>query len=430
MPPKDEILNYLFSLERHGIKPGLSRIKELLGLLGNPENDYPSIHIAGTNGKGSTAAYLDSILRKAGFKTGLYTSPHLIKFNERIQVSGKLISGRDMVRIASIVRDASKGMTGPDRELSFFEFATAMAFLYFKEKDVDIGVIETGMGGRFDATNVVTPLASIITNIGLDHTEYLGTKIEKIAFEKAGIIKKGVPAVTGTEKKEALKVIERASKKKGARLFRLGHDFIPKRGSRGKLDYSGIKINIKGLRLGLRGTHQLKNASCALAAIEVLKDSGLRIPVRAVRDGLKDTVWPARVEVISKSPLIILDAAHNPEGASTLKGALRGFRYGRLILVLGIMADKDIGGIISQLAPLADTIIACAPQIKRAASPALIARMLKPFSKPVLVKDSVKDACKAALDEAGEGDALCITGSVFTVGEAKKYLSRLKSPRL
>ncbi|MBI5491760.1 MAG: bifunctional folylpolyglutamate synthase/dihydrofolate synthase [Deltaproteobacteria bacterium] len=426
MPPRNKTLEYLSSLHGHGIKLSLSRIKELLRLLGNPQDDFPTIHIAGTNGKGSTAAYLSSISGRAGFKTGLYTSPHLIKFNERIQVSGRPISDQAMRRIAVKVRKAAKKMTGPDRALSFFEFTTAMAFLYFKERSVDIGVIETGMGGRFDATNVVTPLVSVITNIGLDHTMYLGAKVKDIAFEKAGIIKRGVPVITGEEKAEALAVIEKASRRMGARLLKIGQDFTPRKGHDGRLDYSGVDIDIKSLTPGLRGAHQFKNAACALAAIEVLRGSGFKIPVKAIRQGLKGTIWPARVDVVSRRPLVILDAAHNPDGALTLANALKEFRYKSLTLVLGIMADKDIPGILSSLAPLADNIIVCAPETDRAASPALIVRMLgrmlRPFSKPAVVKSSVKDGVAAALKDARKGDAVCVTGSIFTVGEAKKYL--------
>ncbi len=427
MPSRNKTLEFLFSLQSHGIKLSLSRIKELLRLLGDPQDDFPSIHIAGTNGKGSTAAYLNCISGKAGLRTGLYTSPHLLKFNERIQVSGRPISDQDMLRIAVKVKKAAKRMAGPDRVLSFFEFTTAMAFLYFKERSVDLGVIETGMGGRFDATNVITPLASVITNIGLDHTMYLGPKIKDIAFEKAGIIKRGVPVITGEEKAAALDVINKASRKMGARLFKIGQDFTPEKRPGGGLDYSGIKIDIKGLTPGLRGAHQLKNAACALAAIEVLRESGFKIPVKAIRQGLKRTVWPARVEVVSRRPLVILDAAHNPDGALTLADALKEFRYKSLTLVLGIMADKDIPGILSSLAPLADRIIACAPKTGRAASPALIIRMLrrtlKPFSKPAVIKGSVKYGVAAALKDARKCDAVCVTGSIFTVGEAKKYLT-------
>lgn len=423
MPPRNKTLDYLLSLHGHGIKLSLGRIKELLRLLGDPQNNFPSIHIAGTNGKGSTAAYLSCISGKAGFKTGLYTSPHLIRFNERIQVSGRPISDKEMQRIAAKVRRAAKRMSGHDRTLTFFEFTTAMAFLYFKERSVDIGIIETGMGGRFDATNVITPLASVITNIGLDHTDYLGTKVEDIAFEKAGIIKRGVPVITAEEKAGALRVIEKASRQKGARLFNIGHDFTPKKRPKGGLDYSGIELEIKGLTPGLRGAHQLKNAACALAAVEVLQERGFKIPVKSIRQGLKETVWPARIEVVSKRPLVILDAAHNPGGALTLANALKGFRYKNLTLVLGIMADKDIRGMLSCLAPLADRIIACAPETDRAASPDVIIRMLKPFSKPAVAMGSVKDALAEALKGARKGDAVCVTGSIFTVGEAKKYLT-------
>ncbi len=421
MPSRAEILKYLYSLHRHGIKPGLGRISSILLKLGNPHRDYPSIHVAGTNGKGSTCAMLESVLIRAGHSVGLYTSPHLEKFNERIRVNGIVIPDRDMIRIASVVKKACSG-----EEPTFFEFTTAMAFVYFRERMVDIAVLEAGMGGRLDATNVVTPLVSVVTNVGLDHMEYLGHGIKKIAREKAGIIKKNVPVVTACEEPEAMGEIAHACERQGSPLYMLGRDFLTRPLGRGKngeaFDYLGITKNLSGLDLDLRGVHQHKNAACALAAIEIASSSGITVPLRAMKKGLEQARWPARVEVLSKRPLIIIDAAHNPDGARSLREALRGFTYERLILVLGIMADKDIGGILRELAPLAEEVILTAPRTERAANPDILLDKLAPYGKNARAVRPVARACGAALREAGANDAVCVAGSIFTAGEAMKYL--------
>lgn len=429
MPPCKDILQYLYGLHRHGIKPGLGRIKRLTSALGNPQDACPSIHVAGTNGKGSTSAILYSILTEGGYKTGLYTSPHLIRFNERIRTSAGLITGRDIVRTAALVKDAAQ-REGLDGSLTFFEFTTAMAFVYFRDKKVDFAVFETGMGGRLDATNVVTPLASIITNVGFDHMEYLGVNLEKIAGEKAGVVKKGIPVITGEDKREPLKKIASAAEKMKAPLYRLGEDFkVHAQKNAQAFDYLGIWKDIPGLKISLRGPHQYKNAACALSALEVIENSGFKVPKGVIRRGLKKASWPGRVEVAGKNPLLILDAAHNPDGAKTLKAALKGFRYRRLILVLGIMADKDIDGIISELAPISDTVVLTVPQTERAATTGLLLEKLKPYGKKALITGSVKEACGKALEAAKGVDAVCITGSIFTIGEAKKHLPRILNPR-
>ncbi|MBI5641986.1 MAG: bifunctional folylpolyglutamate synthase/dihydrofolate synthase [Deltaproteobacteria bacterium] len=423
MPSTDAgILEYLYNLERHGIKPGLGRIERLLNRLGDPHKDYPTVHVAGTNGKGSTSAMLASILKEAGYSAGLYTSPHLIRFNERIRVNNRHITTPEMIKAASTVKKAVKGIK---EDFSFFEFTTAMAFLYFRDKKADIAVVETGMGGRWDATNVVVPIASVITNVGLDHTGYLGEKIADIAFEKAGIIKKGVPVITGATG-AALKVISKRARELGSPLVRLDMDFSAKEASyspfSSKIDYSGIEREIKGLGLPLAGRHQQKNAACALAAMEILRRYGLHIPVASVRKGLGKVSWPGRIEVAGRRPLVILDSAHNPDGALTLREAIKGLRFKRLILVLGIMADKDINGILRPLAPLADCIVMTRPATVRAAETTLLTKMAARYRKKTVETRSVKEACRTAIGLAGVMGAVCVTGSIFTVGEARKYL--------
>lgn len=430
MPSSREILRYIYGLERIGIRPGLGRIKKFLSVIKDPQRSYPAVHVAGTNGKGSTSAMLASILTEAGYSVGLYTSPHLVKFNERIRINGADISDKDLARIAARFKGAEPPEGAADGPgLSFFEFTTAIAFEYFREKKIDVAVIEAGMGGRLDATNVLRPLVSIITNIDFDHMGFLGGSLARIAREKAGIIKPAAAVVTAEAKPEALAVIKAAALQKGAVLFQLGADFAYKAGKDKNglpfFDYSGIYAGFTGLCLGLRGQHQLKNGSCALAAVEILRRSGFKISGSAVRRGLKKAFWPARLEVVRKRPLVIIDSAHNPAGAAALKTALRGFRYKRLILVLGIMKDKDIDGFLQVVIPLADCIVLTAPKTARAMSPEGLFERLKSQDRFVLIRKNVKSALKAALKDAGPQDAVCVAGSIFTAGEARKALGSL-----
>ncbi|MBI5469115.1 MAG: bifunctional folylpolyglutamate synthase/dihydrofolate synthase, partial [Deltaproteobacteria bacterium] len=338
------VLRRLYALQRLGVKPGLGRIKKLLAALGDPHKAYPSIHVAGTNGKGSTSAILHSILSQR-YRTGLYTSPHLRRFNERIRVNGALIKDSEVVR--AVVRIEVAAKKAGIRGLTFFEFTTAMALLHFRDKGVEAAVLETGMGGRWDATNAVEPVVSVITNIGLDHTEFLGPDIKSVAFEKAGIIKKSTPVVTGTDKREALRVLCAAAREKNSPILTLGADFkTDPAAKKGRFDYSGPLWTLKGLSVGLRGAHQRRNAACALAALETVSGR-FKVTEKEIRRGVAGVVWPGRVEVLKTRPLVIVDSAHNPEGAATLRDALGSFKYSRLILVIGVMADKDIDGLFA-----------------------------------------------------------------------------------
>ncbi len=419
-------ITYLYGLERFGIKKGLGRTRRLLSAVGNPQDNLSAIHVAGTNGKGSVCAMLASVLTGAGFKTGLYTSPHLLRFNERIRINGRPITDNELARSVREIRKMPEAQGA-----TFFEFTTVIAFKYFLERDVDIAVIETGMGGRWDATNLITPIVSVITNVEIDHVQMLGNTIEQIAFEKAGIIKKGVPIVTAERKNKALSIIRKEASKKGSRLFVLGNDFAAAeaKGRRHAVDYSGIHEDLSAVELSLRGAHQLPNASCVLAAIELLKDNGFVVSRTAIRKGMKAVSWPGRLEIIGKRPLLVLDAAHNPAGAQALASALEGFKFKKLYLVLGIMADKDVAGIVEALAPKATMIIAASPETHRAASSAMIEAQAFKFGKPAIAAASVKKACAKALKLASKDDVVCVTGSIFTIAEAKDYLSK-KTRRL
>jgi dihydrofolate synthase/folylpolyglutamate synthase len=448
-------IEQLFALQSKGIRPGLKNTLDHLVRLGSPHSRYPAIHIAGTNGKGSTAAILSHILTIGGYSTGLYTSPHLVRFNERIQVSGRHISDAAVVRTAEQVNAISKKRgAGP----TFFEFATLMAFEYFKEKRIDIAIIETGMGGRLDSTNVVTPLVTIITNIGRDHVATLGSTIEKIAAEKAGIIKEGVPCITAETNPKALRIIRKACKERGARLYRYGTDFSTteaKNRGAGYFDYHGIRDigvtggigriretgrTIKNLKCGLRGAHQIINSACALAALELISvpppDSRHReesakptfiLPAATLKRGLKSVKWPGRVEIVGSSPTIILDSAHNKEAAEVLGQTLKSFSYRKLIVVAGIMEDKECRKIFAALAPLIDTLILTRAKYQRAATVEQLreaVKGVKRFKGTVIESETVSAACERAVTLAAKSDAVLVTGSIFTLGEAMEWIKR------
>jgi dihydrofolate synthase/folylpolyglutamate synthase len=412
----EESLSYLYNLERFGIKLDLSNTISLMKHLDNPHLKFPSIHIAGSNGKGSVAAMLESILSASGYKTGLYTSPHLVDFRERIRIGEELI---DKDFLLDFVNDLKEEID--QNGYTFFEVTTALAFSYFANKNIDIAVLETGLGGRLDSTNIVNPLISIITNISLEHTEHLGTTVPQIAFEKAGIIKNGVPTVTAAGDSEALQVIKDVcterkspfslvSENSEVAIHKLSID-------QSTFDYSSYK----NLELNLAGRHQITNACLAIFAIEKLKETGWRIKSKAVRDGLKDVNWPGRLEIFRKNPLTLLDVAHNPAGTKTLVNALEEFFPERkIIFIFGVMADKDYPSMLNEISRKAKFILLTKPDYKRAADPELLEKVLIDLGTPYEVLPQVKQAYIFALKNATRDDVICITGSHFTVGEFLK----------
>ncbi len=425
-----ETIDYIYGLKRLGIRPGLDAVKGLLRILGSPERSVLAVHVAGTNGKGSTSAMIASVLREAGYRVGLYTSPHLLKFNERIRVSGVDISDEALMRNAKAVLEASRRLKAESGlEATFFEAATAMALLYFKEQKVDMAVMETGMGGRLDATNVVPPLVSVITGVALDHGEYLGNSIKEVAVEKAGIIKKGVPVISGALDTAAARVIEeRALEVTGLRPVSLGHEFRYEEVERGRLDYSGLNLSLKGVETGLRGAHQRENAAIALAALESLQAPYPAINEAAMREGLRCVDWPGRFEVISSDPCVVLDCAHNPEGARALAAALREYfpPPATMTLVAGISRDKDISGILSHLAPLARRVILTEANLSRAAPLSLLARTARRFKKGCEQEPSVERAIGRALKDLPVDEVIVIAGSIFVVGEARDFFIKAR----
>jgi dihydrofolate synthase/folylpolyglutamate synthase len=423
-----ETIDYLYALQKHGIKLALSNSVKLMALMGEPHRKFRSVHVAGTNGKGSTSLFIAAMLRAAGFRVGLYTSPHLVSFTERIRIDNTLITEERVVELAARLRDASRTAAGPDETFAlnptFFEVATAMAFTYFAEEGVDLAVIEVGMGGRLDSTNVITPLVSVITNIELEHTEFLGTTLAQIAGEKAGIIKRGVPVVTGAAQQEVLAVIDREAAVHDAEVYRLSRDFMPTHGGSSLeqvFDYSGIKRAYEKVRINMLGRHQVDNACLALATIECLRGAGIPVAEAAIRSGLEQARWEGRMELVALKPDIYLDGAHNPASARILAATVREMRtaYQRLVLIIGILGDKDYHGILSALASLADHVVVTKPGYSRAMDVLKLASEIRKLHGSVEIAETVEEAIAAACKAASPKDLVLITGSLYVVGEAR-----------
>jgi dihydrofolate synthase/folylpolyglutamate synthase len=417
-----ESIAYLYGLQKFGIKLGLHTIKRLLSSIGDPHKTFPSIHIAGTNGKGSTAALIASVLTEAGYKTGLYTSPHLVSFNERIKIGNRTISKKDVVRLTVLLQNRSRGFAS----ITYFELVTAMAFLYFAEQNVDCAILEVGMGGRLDATNVIVPLLSIITTISKEHEFYLGPTLKHIALEKAGIIKRKRPVITGITQPALIKLLKEKCMLKQSRLYRLGKDFTLKPTPSDTFTYHGVTFDLNGITLGLRGTFQVTNAALALAAIDILKSKSFRIDTESILRGLRKVHWPGRLERVKRTPLVILDGAHNPDAMNHLmKSLLKDFKFKRLFLILGIMEDKNIKRIIRDIVMAAHMIILSRPRMDRAATTKDLADILEGFNlSNFKVIDDVDKAIQFALIRAHKDDLICITGSLFTVAEAHRFFKQ------
>ena len=406
---------YLASLNVNKMRFGLKPIKELLSRLGNPQNDYKTITIAGTNGKGSTAAMTASILRSAGFKVGLYTSPHLVDVRERIVLNGKKIPLKEFNRTIAYVKNKIK------QPVTYFEFLTAVAFEYFKNQKVDIAVLEVGLGGRLDATNVCKPIIAVITNIDFDHTNYLGDTLESITYEKAGIIKQKSVCVTAAKQKVVLDLLENICLSRRTKLYRLNRDITIKKQKDGLLNYRGLYRYIKNLTIPLMGEHQLSNAAVALATIELCENKGFCVDDAAIFTGLKSTRWEARLEILQSHPLFILDGAHNPAGIEALCRALKkDFSYRRLILVFGALADKDYRQMLQKIIPLAKTIILTKLNTERTASLNEISETVRSAGRIPIVTENVRQAIERALALAGKQDLICATGSFYLAGEIKQ----------
>ncbi|MDP7179670.1 MAG: folylpolyglutamate synthase/dihydrofolate synthase family protein [Candidatus Woesearchaeota archaeon] len=386
-----EVLGKLYDLEKFGLELGLGRVTELLNKLRNPQKDLKVIHVTGTNGKGSTSAMISSILVSAGYKVGMYTSPHLVSFRERLMINSEEISKEDVVSLFNRVDKVRTDQT-------FFEVVTAMAFLYFFEQKVDYLVLEVGLGGRLDATNVVGPLVSVITNIGLEHTKHLGETIEKIAFEKAGIIKEDGLVVTGCSG-NALDVIKGACEEKKSRLYVVSE----------KSKYE----------LGLLGEFQKYNAAVAVKVIEVLKENGVKVGEDDIISGLANVKWRGRLEFVKEN--VLVDCAHNPIGMKALKEEVLKVKgkFDKLILIIGVLKDKGYKDMLKAITPLADKVILTKVKIDRAAPPSVLKKYV---DKEVIIKDDVKEAVKYGQEIAGANDLVVVCGSIYVVGNALRVL--------
>jgi dihydrofolate synthase/folylpolyglutamate synthase len=411
----------MYGLRRFGIILGLETIKRILSALGNPHENFTSIHVAGTNGKGSVASALSSILHESGYKVGLYTSPHLVRFNERICINNCQISDADVVKSYKAVQQVHHG----DRSPTFFEFATAMALYEFGRQKVEWAVIETGMGGRYDATNIITPAISIITNVSMEHRDYLGNTLAQITREKAGIIKQRTPVVTAVKQKQAQSVVQRVAHKKSAPVFMLGKNFTVRRNRTGYFSYYGIENTWHDLQTPLLGHYQVQNAALALAASELLNKLKAEISFKSIKNGLTKTRWPGRLEIVSDKPLVILDGAHNLIAARNLSKFLAANLVNRrIILVVGILDDKPYAPMLKSLLPVCSRAIITRAKTDRALPTQKLYATAKKIISDVTTVADVAKAAKHAIETAGPDDVVCIAGSLYVVGEAKEAIEK------
>jgi len=424
--PFQDAYNWLCNFDKYGWIFGLERINSLLEELGNPHQGLRVIHVAGTNGKGSVCKYISSILQKAGYSVGLYLSPHVERFSERIVVNNQEISQEDFACLVSHVRPVVEAMKKQDNSPTFFEIVTALAFLHFKNCSVDYAVVEVGLGGRFDATNVVNPLVSVITNISLEHTDILGKDIGLIASEKAGIIKDHVPVVCGAVQ-EARVVIEQVAQQRNAPVTWIDPTMWTRTSSEGEYQEFIVQGSFKDytIKTSMLGWHQGENITLAVAAIEQLQMGGVYLTDSEIQDGIKAATHPGRMEIISAEPLILLDGAHNPAGMSMLVRTLQeDFSNHRFVVVLGVLKDKDLKTLVSTIVPISDVIIVTKSGNPRAADPSVLKEMITAVDvdKTVFVEDSIPQAIDYAKRIARQKDLICVTGSLFTVGEARGYI--------
>lgn len=431
-----QAIAYLYGLQRYGIKLGLENIRRLLAAVGDPHQRFPSILVGGTNGKGSTAAFLSSILKAAGYRVGLYTSPHLLEFTERIQVDGRPIAETEVAAIVDELRPVIAHLFPPPSTLhptpsvishpTFFEVTTALAFMHFVRSRVDYAVVEVGMGGRFDATNVLNAQVAIITNIALEHEAYLGKTVAAIAAEKAGIIKSATQIVTAVDAPEALPVISDACRKRGVALVnvRSAYDWqIHRSDLFGQQFSAGEKGQpTERFDIPLLGRHQVVNAVVALAASRLLRSAGAAISERSIHNGLTRTRWPGRLQLLPGRPLVILDGAHNPAGARALRAFLEEQQFiGRLTLVFGVLQDKNWTAMLQELAPLATRVVLTRPESERAADPRHLQEAEGVCSKIEIVED-VAEAISLAKAVTDPEEAVVVTGSLFVISAALRAL--------
>jgi dihydrofolate synthase/folylpolyglutamate synthase len=440
-----ECRDYLGRLQHFGIKLGLENVTILCAALGNPQNQFLSIHVAGTNGKGSVSAMLAGIMRSHGLRTGLYTSPHLARVEERVRVDGKMIAPKRFRELVARLKAAIDALMAEGRLVyhpTYFEVLTALAFLEFAEREVDVAVLEVGMGGRFDATNVVRPLVSVVTTIAKDHEEHLGSTLAKIAFEKAGIVKPGVPVVCGVAAGPALSVIRKAARERGAALtevFGKGRKLETARVRDGYRFVYTAESGRYAFTPGLAGRHQGANAAVAIAATEVMSRTWRPFDKKKVLAAIREARWEGRLETVRRRPLVLLDGAHNPEGAEALAAYLEDVVRRPVVLVFAAMKDKDLAAMTRALFPRAAAVVLTRVPYKRSASPEeLLAAAPPSFNGPIFLEPDTRKAVELALSlgartSGGKGTCtagtcprssgqapVVIAGSLFLIGEVKR----------
>ncbi|WP_335582407.1 folylpolyglutamate synthase/dihydrofolate synthase family protein [Candidatus Formimonas warabiya] len=419
----DESMEYLKGLTKFGINLGLGRIRSLLSRLGHPEEKVEFVHVGGTNGKGSTCAMLASMLQQSGMRVGLFTSPHLHSYTERIRINEKEIKKEEIAELLTMMRSHLDAMVQDGVEHpTEFEVSTALALYYFAREKVDLAVMEVGMGGEIDSTNVILPRLAMITNVGMDHMDYLGSTLEDIARVKSGIIKENRDVITAVDHPRALAIIRERAKEKNAPLWEHGIDFSVEPLSyshQGQIFNCTVKNTVfPNLKVPLRGRHQLVNAALAVAGAVKLG-----IGAAAIRKGLALTDWPCRLETVRENPLIVIDAAHNHHGIKVLVDALQQYWPDRKkILLLGMLADKEREKVAAEIAPLVEKAVVTKPNSPRAGAWQQVAEFVRPYVKEIAVEENISHAVDLALTWAGSEDMILITGSIYMVAEARAHL--------
>ncbi len=439
------MLEYLYGfvdfsmLHQNQISPDqfdLSRMQDFARLLGDPYQAYPILHVAGTKGKGSVSALCASALQAAGYTVGLYTSPHLDDYAERIQVNGEPISHPDLIHLVEEIKPQIESV----QHLSTFEITTGLAFLYFARREVDVAVIEVGLGGRLDATNICTPLVSVITSLSYDHTQFLGNTLAEIAVEKAGIIKPGKPVVLAPQQLEAYLAIEHIAQERSAPLYRVGKDYLytPLKHSLDNqsfviwpaiggaqpeaaytADFEQDQEPLK-LTIPLLGAHQVENAATAYVALQVAAQAGLSISDDHILAGFRQAVWPGRFEILQREPFVVLDSAHNRDSASRLRQTLDDYLPGRPVtLIFGASEDKDISGILAELMPRVQRVVVVKSFHPRAANPEWLANMIREHGRPATIVPDVADALVETLRQANPDEVILVAGSIFVAAGAR-----------
>ncbi|MBI6873703.1 bifunctional folylpolyglutamate synthase/dihydrofolate synthase [Clostridium aciditolerans] len=440
----DEAMQYITNTAKFGVNLGLGKTEKILEFLGNPHKKLKCIHLAGTNGKGSTTAMITQILVDAGYKVGMYTSPYLEVFEERIQINGENISKEELSEaVTEVSNSVNKVVELGYEHPTEFEIITCTMFYYFSKKNVDFAIIEVGLGGRLDSTNVIEPfysnkdggvLASVIASISYDHMQVLGNTLEEIAYEKAGIIKNGVPVIMYPQQKEAEEVIEKVCFERGCKLIKVPNNCVEYLEDNNiKIDNQSTKYsqNIKlqtnestyYIELALLGKHQLLNCATAVFVIEELIKQGTNISIDSIINGLKTVKWIGRLEVIRNKPLVIIDGAHNIDGISKLKENVElYFKYNKMTLILGILADKEVDSMVNTIVPLADRVIAVTPNSYRAESAEELKNVIQKYNTKCEAVENYKDAYELALSYCNDDDLLLISGSLYMIGDMRKIL--------